>query len=240
MFLLAAYVIALAGPFVAYVIYFFGLGVFANIEIVSPWIMPIVICINFFAKSFDPVTNLYRCIKNMFFSVSLQRYNKLVIRRQHEIFLPRDLIDKFYIPRSRPEIYSSLLRIIWILAFAMLLILVILTIQYPHYHQTDSSMSFLGVQIIFVLPLLAQFMNSGGLMSPLEKRILRSDIEEYIQQELSKRANNQNNDEGQNGDAKGGGREEGDDPEDIELQSEGDSDLDGQSLDSIGGSISLY
>jgi len=82
--------------------------------------------------------------------------------------------------RSRPVIYSSVLRILWVMAFVILLILVILTIQYPYYHQTDSIVSFLGVQVVFILPLLAQLMNSGQVMSPLEQQILASDIVDYV------------------------------------------------------------
>lgn len=68
----------------------------------------------------------------------------------------------------------------WIMAFVILLILVILTIQYPYYNQTDSIVSFLGVQLVFILPLLAQFMNGGMAVNPLEDQILASDIIDYI------------------------------------------------------------
>lgn len=68
----------------------------------------------------------------------------------------------------------------WVLAFLILMVLVILTVQYPYNNQTSSIVSFLGVQVVFVLPLLAQFMNSGASISPLEQQILTSDIEQFI------------------------------------------------------------
>ena len=82
--------------------------------------------------------------------------------------------------RSKSPIYNSVLRIMWVIAFLLLLILVILTIQYPYYHQSDSIISFLGVQVVFVLPLLAQLMNGGVTVSALEQQIMASDIVEYI------------------------------------------------------------
>ena len=86
----------------------------------------------------------------------------------------------FVYRRSRTPIYNSVLRIMWVVAVLLLLILVILTIQYPYYHQSDSIISFLGVQVVFVLPLLAQLMNNGVTVSALEQQIMTGDIIEFI------------------------------------------------------------
>lgn len=182
--LLFLYFLLIAGVFAAYVIYFVGLGVFANIEIVSPWIIPLIISINFIATAFDPVYYQYSFFKDMFFGICIQSYKQLTIRRQKAIFLPRDLLETFYIPKSRETVYTCVLRVLWILSFVILLLLVILTLQYPYYHQADSIVSFLGVQVVFVLPLLAQLVYNNNRYSSLQETIIRRDVTLYIKNYL--------------------------------------------------------
>lgn len=184
LFLFLIYIVLIAGVFIAYVVYFSVLGVFANIEIVSPWIVPLIISINFFATALDPVYYQYNFYKEMFFSICLQAYKQLTIRRQKEVFMPRDLLDTFYIPKSRVTVYRCVLRILWIMAFVFLLLMVILTLQYPYDHQTDSIVSFLGVQVVFVLPLLAQFVYNNKRYSSLEETIIHRDVVLYIKNYL--------------------------------------------------------
>jgi len=68
----------------------------------------------------------------------------------------------------------------WVIAFMILLTLVILTLQYPYYNQTSSLVSFLSVQVVFILPLLAQVMLGNQPNNALEQAILQSDVKEYI------------------------------------------------------------
>lgn len=200
LFLFVIYIVLIAGVFIAYIVYFSTLGVFANIEIVSPWIIPVIISINFFATAFDPVYYQYNFYKEMFFSICLQTYKQLTIRRQKEVFLPRDLLDTFYIPKSRATVYTCVLRILWILSFVFLLLMVILTLQYPYYHQTDAIVSFLGVQVVFVLPLLAQFVYNNNRYSSLEETIIHRDVVLYIKNYLKNHPVHPNSTPGENGD----------------------------------------
>jgi len=66
---------------------------------VSPWIIPLGICFHFFVTVFDPVTNLYKNIKDTFFTVCMDSFKELVIRQEKIIFIPRTLLEQFYIPR---------------------------------------------------------------------------------------------------------------------------------------------
>jgi len=59
----------------------------------------------------------------------------------------------------------------WVIAFMILLTQVILTLQYPYYNQTSSLVSFLSVQVVFILPLLAQVMLSNQPNNALEQAI---------------------------------------------------------------------
>lgn len=238
--LLLVYFLLVAGVFVAYVVYFFGLGIFANIETASPWIMPLIISINFIVTAFDPVYYHYSFYKDMFFGICLQSYKQLTIRRQKEIFLPRDLLETFYIPKSREIVYTHVLRVLWVLTFVVLLLLDILTLQYPYYHQIDSIASFLGVQVVFILPLLAQMVYNNNRYSSLQETIIRRDVTLFIKNYLKSnpspfptvskdRQRNEGDDTNDDGGgehegAKGGDDEEEAENEDIEGELKGAGD----------------
>lgn len=176
------YVVLVAGVFVTYVVYFVGLGVFANIDVISPYIIPMVVCFTFFTHSFSPAYYQYRVIKDTIFSICLERNSRLIIKKHKEIFLKREIVDNFYVPNSRSTIYNCVLRILVVIAFMLLVILVILTLQYPYYFQMDSIVSFLGLQVVFFLPLLSGLVNNNDQFSALEESILQRDLKAYIEQ----------------------------------------------------------
>lgn len=176
------FVVFIAGVFIVYLVYFVGLGVFANIDVISPYIIPLIVCLTFFTSSFNPAYFQYRMTKDTIFSLCLACESRLLIKKHKEIFLPRDLVDDFYIPNSRSTIYNCVLRILVVIAFMLLVLLVILTIQYPYYFQMESIVSFLGVQVVFFLPILSSLVNGNNQFSDLEKTVLERDLKTYIEQ----------------------------------------------------------
>ena len=174
------YVIFLAGPYVTYIVYFTGLGIVGNIDVFSPWIIPLTIGLTFLGTTFNVPAGHYRLIKEMFFDVCLRDYSKvIVVEKDGNAFLPRDLIDAFYVPRSHAIIEACFRRIVRSLTFIMLGALVIMTVQFPYNFQLDSIASFLSVQVVFVLPMLAQSMQ-GISLSAVETYVLQKDVRAYI------------------------------------------------------------
>ncbi|ESO00556.1 hypothetical protein HELRODRAFT_192523 [Helobdella robusta] len=185
--LLLIHFVMLGGVFLTYVVYLVALGVFANIDVVSPWVIPITVCFHLFSTSFDPAYAKYKHFKDSLFCICFEEFKTLIIKQNKEIFLPRDLIEDFYIPNSRNLIYSCFLRIFWILTFMFLLVLVVLTLQYPYNTKLNSLVPFLGVQVVFVLPYLTKFMYVSQTSSPLEDTVLKRDLRDYISQYIKQR-----------------------------------------------------
>ena len=176
------YVVFIAGVFIAYIVYFAGLGILANIDVISPYIIPLVAGCAFFASSFNPAYVQYSTTKEAIFTICLERKSRLQITKHKEIFLPRDLVDGFYIPNSRATVYNCILQILIVIAIIIFVILIILTIQYPYYSEMESMAAFLGVQIVVFLPLISGMINKNNPVSPLERTVLLRDLRVYVEQ----------------------------------------------------------
>jgi len=184
--LIMAYIAFVAGVFLCYVVFFSSLGILINIGVVSPWIIPLGVCLHFFGTVLDPVKNLYKNIQGTLFTICMKSYKGLIITQENFIFVPRRLLDQFYIPRSKSVLYTCLLHIMWGIAFMILLTLLILTLEYPYYNQTLSSFLFLDQNldsfpsVVFIIPLIAQVVLNNQQNNSLEQAIFLIDIEEHI------------------------------------------------------------
>ena len=177
----------LGGVFLSYLIYMVGLGIFANIDVVSPWLIPIALFIHFLSTVFDPAYVKYKSVKESLFSICFEEFRSLIIKQNKEIFLPRDLIENFYIPNSRSLLYACFLKLLWVLSLLLLLLLVVLTLQYPYNTKLTSIVPFLGVQVIFVLPYLTKIMYVNNQVSPLEETVMKKDLHNYVKQYIKDR-----------------------------------------------------
>ena len=186
-FLTIVHFIFLGGVFLAYLIYMVGLGIFANIDVVFPWLIPLTLFLHFFSTVFDPAYDYYKIVKESLFCMCFENFQCLIIKQNRELFLPRDLIENFYVPNTRSLLYSIFLKIFWVLVFILLLLLVVLTLQFPYNTKLTSIVQFLGVQVVFVLPYLAKIMYVSNQISPLENTIMRKDLFSYVEQYINER-----------------------------------------------------
>lgn len=178
-FLILLHFLCISGVFLAYVTYLVGLGLLANIDMLSPWAIPILLSTHLFANSFNSAYDKYYQVKDYLFALCLEDFKELMIKQNKEYFLPRDLIEKYYIPSSRSIVYSSFLRLFWAFTALLLLTLVVLTLQYPYNSKLSSLAPFLGVQVVLVLPYLARTL-SAEKPHYLEGVLLKKDLREYI------------------------------------------------------------
>ena len=153
----ALHIILILGPLVAYICFFISLALFTNVETVTPWLLPIGMCVMFVGKVFDPAVHFYVTIKDMCFQVVRKVGAKQLFKRDKKtrrITLPRDLFARFYKSHSGDHVHKALSNLISMIGMTYMMIIVTLAMQYPILLQGDSTMAHLSMQIIFILPLI--------------------------------------------------------------------------------------
>ena len=169
----------LSGVFLSYVIYMVFLGVLSNIDILSPWVIPVLLCFHFFQNAFNPIYEKYKRIKDQLFALCIDDYKALMIKQNKEYFLPRALIESYYIKSSTSLVYTCVMRVFLAFTALLLLTLIVLTLQYPYNSKLTSLAPFLGVQVALILPYLAKTL-SVGKPHFLEAVLMKKDLNEYV------------------------------------------------------------
>ena len=174
MVILVIYVLFLGGLHVSYIIYFASKGAMISFTSMPAWLLPAGIAVFYMSVVFKPIFNLYTQIKEKLFEICNEEEEArvLLVKEKYDEFLPRLLVEKFYIKNAKQELFKCLMKILT----ATGMMIVMFVAMYPtEVAKSGSSSSSMMTSLILVLPFMAKDLSNMKIpddqMKELEEKM---------------------------------------------------------------------